>query len=270
MSRIKLLCFGFVYCVLFCNSLPAYADILITPTQVVFEGKERFAHVTLANTSNKSKSYEIDLQYLKMKEGTGSYHFSETAFAAFPLADSIVFAPRRVTLAPGANQRVRLSLRRSGDIPDGDYHAHMRFRAVPELLPEEELEGRLAAQVSINLSYTIPVILRVGSYRDVANIGQISFGQDEITNQPIIKVPVERGDSRYAVLGHLFLYFVDQKGNQTLVGEISNANIFPEIVNRTFNVPVRSEIGSGSLRVLLRHHDLGSGVVYAEKVFPLQ
>jgi len=176
-----------------------------------------------------------------------------------------------VTLAPGANQRVRLSLRRKADIPDGDYHAHLRFQSVPQLLPEEELEGRIGAEVSISVSYTIPVIFRSGEVIEQARIGQITFGTDDKTGASTVQVPVMRGDVPYAVLGHLFVYYQDSEGVETLVGEISNANVFPEIPSRVISVPLRGEIGQGgTLRVVLQHHDVRSGGVYAQKLFPIQ
>lgn len=248
-----------------------HAEILISPTRVVFEGSDRFAYVTLANISKRAKTYAISLQYLKMSEETGGYQGVEEAFSAFPLAEHIVFAPKRVTLPPGGNQRVRLSLRRKADIPDGDYHVHLRFQSVPELLPEEELEGRVGAQVSISVSYTIPVIFRSGDVIEEAKIGQITFGRDDKTGASTVNVPIERGSSAYAVLGHLFVYYQGEDGREELVGEISNANVFPEISSRVISVPLRGEIGTGgTLRVVLQHNDTKSEDIYAQKLFPIQ
>lgn len=252
-------------------SQKAYSDILISPTRVVFEGKDRFAFVTLANISNKTKSYAISLEYMKMSQETGNYQAVDGPFSAFPLAENLVFAPKRVTLAAGANQRVRLSLRRKADIPDGDYHAHLRFQAIPELLPEEEMDGSLRANVSISVSYTIPVIFRSGEIKDEAEIGQITFGRDEKTGKSTLNVPIIRGATPYGVLGHLYVYYQDADGSEALVGEISNANVFPEISSRVIGVPLRGNIApNGALRVVLKHYDANSGDVYAQKLFPIQ
>ena len=43
----------------------------------------------------------------------------------------IVYAPRRVTLAPRQPQSIRIAARAPQGLPDGEYRVHMLFRAIP-------------------------------------------------------------------------------------------------------------------------------------------
>lgn len=251
----------------------AYADILITPTRVVIEDRDRFAFVTLVNTTNETKSYEISWIHYRMKEGDGTYFPLDVAQSDFDLSKHLVFSPRRVTLGPRAKQRVRIALQRPENITPGDYYVHMKFRTLPE---EKRLEDegpddgqqKTEATVSINVSYTIPIIFRAGQPDYAAEIGQISMTRNE-AGAIEVSVPVTRtGD--YGVLGWMQLFNVMSDGSEELVGELSNANVFSEIRTRNFKVPLKTEVTGGSLRVLLMYNDLGSGISYAERVFPLQ
>lgn len=249
----------------------ARADILITPTRVVFEGRDRFAHVVLANTSDSAQMYEINLVHMKMSEGSGTYQLLDEGFEAFDLSKYLVFAPKRVTLAAQSKQKVRLSLRRPDNVPDGDFHVHLKFRSIPVPVLEKSLtEGQASAQVSISISYTIPVVFRSGDVQESAVIGQIDMFRDVGTGKLNVSVPVTRGhDSKYGVLGYLLVYH-SVNGKEELVGEISNAHLFPEIDLRRFIVPLRKDITGGELRVVLRHYDASRDIVYADRRFPLQ
>lgn len=248
----------------------SYANILITPTRIVFEERDRFAVITLVNNGRVAKSYEISWVNLEMVEGADGYNAKDYKDGEFDLSQHIVFSPRRVTLAPGAKQRVRLALRRPESIADGDYHVHLKFRALPDVVEDVPLleKERAEANVKINLSYTIPVVLRVGNPEYRASIGQIEMARDVNTGALKVKVPIKRL-GQYSVLGWLQIYHI-AGGQEELVGEISNANIFSEINDRVITVPLTREIAGGRLKAVLKYNDLSRDIVYAEKDFPLQ
>lgn len=246
------------------------ANILITPTRVVFEGRNRYADVTLVNNGKETMRYEMEWVYHKMQPDTGYYAVVEDLGDEFDLSKHVVFSPRRVELVPGAKQKIRLALRRPAEIPDGDYHVHLKFKSLPvdDGLEKDPVVG---AQVKINVSYTIPVILRAGEPDVSALIGRIELVRNQNTGLLDVKVPVKRPEnSPYAVLGYIWVYHVDGSGNEELVGELSNAHIFPEIDGRVFDVPLNKDISGGSLKFVLRYFDKKNEFIYDEKVFALE
>ncbi len=251
----------------------AKADILITPTRVVFEDRDRFAVVTLVNSGDKVMSYKMDWRFFKMKETGPAYTPVDGAITEFDLSKHIIFSPKRVTLAPGASQKVRLALRRPETIPDGDYHIHLGFASVREELSSEVTSStmpRAGATVRVNVGYTIPVILRAGKVEVSANIERISLSRNQNNGLLIVKVPVVRSGAAYSVLGHIFVYHIDGNGNEERVGEISNAHIFPEVNKRVFDIQLIKEITSGHLRVVMKHYDKDNDFIYTEKTFPIE
>lgn len=264
----KILFLGFVLLCVFCAQIPAYADILITPTRVVFNDKQRFAEVTLANVTNATKSYEIGWQLYKMEEKTGFYNPVEVT-PEYDLSKLVFFAPRRVTLPPGGKQKVKLRFSRPADMPDGDYHVHLKFKAFKPAITPSDPEDKVLAQVSINISFTIPIIVRIGEPKIEASIGQISLDRDQ-NGKVTMNVPVERDSSLpYAIIGHMRAYF-DSGSGEEFVGEVSNANVFPEVSRRDFSLILTKEVSAGKLRVEVRDYESNSSVVHAERVFDLQ
>ncbi len=272
-SRLGLMFAFFALCVLGSVS-DASANILITPTRIVFEDGQRFSIVTLVNNGKETKSYEIDWVYLEMIEGNGGYARDRVLPADMAdISELVVFSPRRVTLAPGSKQKIRLAFRRPAGIEEGDYHIHLRFKVLPEDHTRASVVKSLEPQkasvnVNINLSYTIPVLVRIGEGQPSVSIEQISMGRND-RGQLTVTVPVRRGGD-YSVLGYLRLYHVGADGGRELVGEISNANIFREISVRNFTLPLFKEVSGGMLEIELRDGGDRNGDIYANRIFPLQ
>ncbi len=252
----------------------AHANLMILPTNIVFEGRDRYADVTLINNGSDTKNYKLEWAYHKMLPGTGSYEHRESVGEdEFDLSKHIVMSPKRVRLAPKAKQKIRLALRRPAeDIAPGDYHVHLRFTAGDA---EEESSGTeevdvAAASVKFVVSYSIPVFLRVGESDVKAELGQISFERNAKTGMLDVFIPIERSpESPYSILGYVLIYHIDENGDEEFVGELSNANIFPEIDNRTFRAFITKDIEGGSLRIVL-HERTKDGAVYAQKIYSLE
>lgn len=254
---------------------PAHATITITPMFVVIEGRERYADVNLINTSDEKQTYDIKWRYFKMDDVTGQYQNLETSPTAFNIADNMVYTPKRVTLAPRETQKVRLALRLKGEMPaPGDYRAHMEFSQVrPELEnPQtEEALGEKSAKVGVKLSvaFSIPVIYRVGDDDAKATMGEITTAVNNESHQLEMSVPVTR-EGTTSLMGDLTAYHTPTGGTRTMVGQIKNANIFPEAKTRLFKFPLTVQtLGSGTVEVVLRDADLEKNVVFATRTIKI-
>jgi P pilus assembly chaperone PapD len=255
----------------------ACASLMILPTNIVFEGRERYADVTLINNGLDTKNYLLEWTYHKMLPETGAYELLENLEEGeFDLSKYVVLSPKRVRLEPNAKQKIRIALRRPNDIAPGDYHVHLRFTAVPD---EQEVESavdnsdgpKAEASVKFVVSYSIPVILRVGESDAKAKLGQLSLERNQNSGLLDVLVPVERlSENPYSILGYLLVYHIAEDGNEELVGELSNANIFPEIDSRTFRAFLTKEITGGSLRVVLNEREKDNANMYVERIYPLQ
>lgn len=248
---------------------PASANLSITPTLVTIEGRERYADVHLVNPTAEVATYEIKWRFFRMQEGTGNYQAQDHSVTDWDLTKHIVFTPRRVTIEPQSAQKVRLGLRLAGEPPaPGDYRAHLEFMRIPDPIASTtngtpQKEARTAVGVKVNVGFSIPIIYQVGESNASAKITNVVFAERK--DKLAIDVDVERSAGPYGVSGDLVLM-----QNGETIGQIKNANIFPEITKRTFQVPLnKGEIGSGSIEVIYRDQDLKKNVTFDRKSVPV-
>lgn len=239
--------------------------LTISPTLIVIEGRNRYADVALVNGEDTIENYVVGWKFYKMQEGTGRYQGSETSTTEFDLTKNIVFTPKRVQLGPKSVQKVRLGLRIKGELPPpGDYRAHLELREGDVARPEDTNQKGPSVGIKVNVGFTIPVVYRVGEPDVTAEIGDVVPRINPETKGIEVSVPVTLSESPYGVLGHLIVYYKGEK-----VGEIRNANIFPEARRRTFNVGLKAQqLSGGSLEVVLMDHK-DKEKVYAQKTIPV-
>jgi P pilus assembly chaperone PapD len=246
------------------TALPAQANLALTPTLVLIEGRQRYADLNIINVTNARQAYEISWKHLEMQEGTGSYKPSDKSVTDFDLTQNITFTPRRVVIPPKGAQRVRFNVRLQGEMPPaGDYRAHVSLmnRAVRSN-GDDVNPGEIRPSVTMNTGFSIPVIYRVGGGDGgSATIGEISTQINPKTNRIEAVVPITRNEGPYSVLAALNIYY-DGK----IVGQVGNANMFPEIKGRVFNVPLNvQQLSGGTLEVVLKHYDKNNKTVFARK-----
>ena len=166
-------------------STPAQAagDLLVAPTRIVLDGR-RGAEVILNNIGSEEATYRISLELRRMGDnGRLEDILPEDASDKEKTALEIIrFAPRRVTLPPNQPQSIRVGLQATENLPDGEYRAHMLFRAIPKT-PDATAEAEPGNGLKINLipvyGVTIPVIIRKGELRATAAIVNASIARDE-------------------------------------------------------------------------------------------
>lgn len=260
-------------------SVPAVANLLITPLQVVIEGRERSTEIVLVNPSENTNTYRLGWVQLKQVQGPGGYIKSteEERAAIQDLEDFAVFSPRQVTLAPNEKQVVRVGIRRPAELADGEYMSHLRFEIVPELSqrknnlpPPSENNTRFGVQM--HASYSIPVIYRSGEYDAKFNIGQPSFSINEKSKRIVVNLPITR-EGIHGTVGQINIYHIPSSGGeQKLIAQQGNANIFDEITRRDFNVlTTEKSLSPGSLKIQYYKAEgtMNNYKILDEKTFPV-
>lgn len=146
----------------------AGAELLIAPTRVVLERSERSAELVLVNKSDEEAAYRISIENRRMLKDGSLVDAEEPLPGELFAADHIRFAPRRLVMAPGGRQTVRISASTAGLAP-GEYRSHLRVMAAPTSAGRTLASAAGSADgdgISIELvairSLTIPVIVRVG------------------------------------------------------------------------------------------------------------
>jgi P pilus assembly chaperone PapD len=161
-------------------STPAAAgigDLLVAPTRIVLDGRKG-AEVVLNNIGDEPATYRVSVEFRRMTSSGGLEDVAEPSATDKVAADMIIYAPRRVTLAPHEPQAIRIAARAPQGLPDGEYRVHLLFRAIPPATPAsvsaaaEPTKG-LRFQLTPVYGVTIPVIVRLGNLQASAGIANV-------------------------------------------------------------------------------------------------
>src|SRR5437764_8008905 len=107
-------------------SAPAGAgigDLLVAPTRIVLDGRKG-AEIVLNNIGEEPAVYRVSIEFRRMDQDGGLNDVPQPTADDQKAADMIVYAPRRVTLAPHQPQAIRIAARPPKGPPDGEYRVH--------------------------------------------------------------------------------------------------------------------------------------------------
>jgi P pilus assembly chaperone PapD len=173
-------------------------DLLVAPTRIVLDGRKG-AEIVLNNIGDEPAVYRVSVEFRRMTADGGLEDVTEPTAADKTAADMIVYAPRRVTLAPHEPQAIRIAARAPQGLPDGEYRVHLLFRAIPPAAPVvqaamPEQEKGLRFQLTPVYGVTIPVIVRLGNLQATAAIANVHI--DKKDGNPVVALDLSRNGTR--------------------------------------------------------------------------
>ena len=221
----------------------AIGGLLVAPTRLVFEGRQRTGQLTLVNTGAQTATYRISLVRLRMTE-TGGFREVLQPDSAELFADTLVrFSPRRVELPPNVPQTVRLQLRLPADLPAGEYRSHLLFRTVPVSAPEDSVRSEPVTDLQLTLraiyGVSIPIIVRHGA---LAAGLSLSDPRVELVpgEEPTARLMVTLNRSgTCSVYGDLRAFLVRDGQRDLVVGVAKGLAVYTPNTRRTFVLPLR-------------------------------
>jgi len=158
----------------------AVGDLLVAPTRLVLDGRKG-AEVILNNIGDEPATYRISVEFRRMLPDGSLEEVKSPSSAEQAASNMIVYAPRRVTLAPNEPQSIRINARAPQGLADGEYRVHLLFRAIPPAIPVAQQATAEAKGVSFRLipvyGVTIPVIVRLGSLQVQAAINNVRVAE---------------------------------------------------------------------------------------------
>ena len=217
-------------------------DLLVAPTRIVLDGR-RGTEIILNNIGEEEATYRVSIEFRRMTKA-GDLEDVATPNAEELAAQSmILYAPRRVTLPPRQPQAIRISARAPAGMADGEYRAHLLFRAVPKprpiAKPGEEKKG-----VSISLTpiygVTIPVFVRLGNLSATAGIADVQLTKFE--GKPAIGFELSRAGDR-STLGEVRVL---KPGVADPIAILRGVAVYKEVAARRVTVPIADKY-TGSL-----------------------
>jgi hypothetical protein len=171
---------------------------LVAPTRLVLDGRKG-AEIILNNIGDETATYRISVEFRRMSPDGRLVDVTEPSAEEKLAQEMIVYAPRRVTLAPRQPQSVRIAARAPQGLPDGEYRVHLLFRAIPPATPvsapkEAAPSGGLRFALTPIYGVTIPVIVRFGNLQAKAGIANVHLATHE--GKPAVALDLSRSGER--------------------------------------------------------------------------
>ena len=229
-------------------SLPApvaagVGDLLVAPTRLVLDGRKG-AEVVLNNIGDEPATYRISVEFRRMTPDGRLVDVTEPSAEEKLAQEMIVYAPRRVTLAPRQPQSVRIAARAPQGLPDGEYRVHLLFRAVPPARPvvpasSDAGKGLRFALIPV-YGVTIPVIVRFGNLSAKAGIANVRLDQQD--GKPAVALDLSRSGDR-STFGEVRVL---KPGVRDPIAIQKAVAVYKEVTTRQVTIPV-DEAFKGSL-----------------------
>lgn len=224
----------------------AAGQLMVHPTRIIFEGRERTAQIDVINNGTEEGTYRISLVRRRMTE-TGEFVSVETPQPGEQFSDEMIrFSPRQVTLPPGGGQIVRLQLRKPSDLEPGEYRSHLYFQALPPTGPSRAHSGAQDVEIELTaiVSLSIPVIVRHGETSATVRFAHTRIGTEQADNEdlPAVEFELQREGNR-SVYGDLIVSFTPRGGRETVVGRANGVAVYVPNPVRRGRIPLRMPAG---------------------------
>jgi P pilus assembly chaperone PapD len=220
-------------------STPAQAgigDLLVAPTRIVLDGRKG-AEIILNNIGEEPATYRVSVVFRRMTEEGGLTDVELPSAEDQKAADMIVYAPRKVVLAPRQPQAIRIAARPPQGLPDGEYRVHLLFRAIPPATPVvqaaavEPAKG-LRFQLTPVYGVTIPVIVRLGNLQATAGIANVQL--ERKGSKSLVSLDLSRRGQR-STFGEVRVL---KSGVKSPIGLQKAVAVYTEIGRRHVEVPL--------------------------------
>lgn len=257
----------------------AWADLLVYPTRLVFDGNLRAAQVELMNNGKEPATYRIQLANKRMTE-TGGFVDVTSPAPGEQFADSMLrYSPRQVTLAPGASQTIRVALRKPAELPDGEYRSHLAFEPVPDgnsnnvaKADKPATPGGLGVQLRVLIGVSIPVIVRHGTTSANVSLSDLRLVPASAGKPATLAFVMQRTGNR-SVYGDLGVTFTPRGGTEQQVAKAGGVAVYTPNALRRGELALQPVPGvgltQGTLRLTYREPPEQGGKLLAEAVLAL-
>lgn len=203
-------------------SLEAVASLQVFPLRVDLNTREKTSSVTVRNRGDAPMTYQVSLVYYE-QDLSGQMRASEKPDTADrSLTPHVRFSPRRVTLAAGESQVVRLMVRPRSELGEGDYRAHIRFEPLGSMKPSTGQETSMQMQLEARVAVNIPILYRHGQPTGTIDLKDFVIRKDE-EHGHVFDVKMVREGPIFP-MGVFRLYHVDNK--EDMIGLVKGVSSY--------------------------------------------
>jgi P pilus assembly chaperone PapD len=255
---------------------PAWAELMLHPTRLVFDKNQRAAQIELINNGTTPATYRISLVNRRMSE-TGQFEVIETPASGEQFADAMLrYSPRQITLQPGTAQTVRVMLRKPAGLADGEYRSHLQFERLPDMEGNTSVENQAGNGKEIGIvlntlvGASVPVIVRHGATSATVHLSGLTLAHDG--KQPVLSLQFDR-EGNSSVYGDLAVSFTPRGGKPQQLAQVGGIAVYTPNTVRKAAVPLQAPgsaaLAHGSIEVSFRERPEAGGKLLAQATLDL-
>lgn len=206
----------------FLPCLNAYA-VKIIPPRLVIGSDVKVEHMFIKNTSNKREAFRFGWKHIAMDKEGNVLNLDkigrENGPSEYKAADDLIrFSPRRAILEPGQTQRITFMLRRSSNLPVGEYRSHFLVEREPltnasETAPTEE-DGNSLPSIDEPTTPSVEVDVLVSRAVPIYVLNGETSAKLKIVNASI----KTNNDKTNAKAKNIVHFKVQKEGNRSIIG----------------------------------------------------
>lgn len=260
------------------------ANLNISPKRVTFDKARRSATVYIYNQGGSPATFDVALvdrvmlpdgQILALQDAASHAELKSIVDQLKSAKDVLLVSPRRVTLAPGQGQTVRLRVATVPPDATGEVRSHLTVTTIPP--PSAGLSAEAAAsgapneisfQINSVFGISIPAIVRFSDpdVRAAIEKPHVEYAQLSLDGKAPKRTPVMVFD--LVRLGSSSLFGnveVRTRGAKDAIGFARGLGVYPEIPRREVRIPLTREPGSGEkLEITFTDDDTSPGKLLAK------
>lgn len=252
--------------------VPVHVNLNITPKRLTFVRGQRTATAHIFNRGDAPATFDISLVDRVMLENGEIRPAAEAAAdpAAARLASAremIVVSPRRVTLAPGRGQTIRIRVNAPAGGEAAEYRTHLTVTTLPPprvgLTAEDAAarrEGQLSFHVNSVFGVSIPLIVRPQAVTADGAIRNVRLAAGD---RPALTFELARTGT-----ASLFGNVEVRSRTRGRLGNALGLGVYTEIGHRVISVPLQRVPARGEeLEIAFTDDDVTPGRAVARTTF---
>jgi len=214
LSFIVVLSFCFLATNSFNNAYARGAGILVFPTKIVINERQRSFELTLKNNGTARGLYRLELvDFVKDKNGAMK-ELPKGEQSSNSAQKMIRISPRRSVIDNGSVQNIRLVVRKPKDLSDGEYRSHLKVT-----LAENNVDsyGRPPSKKNNGSAFGVLVKPRINVVLPILLLEGETFFEVKLDNPKLVF------EDQHAYLNLTLL----RSGNKTAVGNLKVMHVSP-------------------------------------------
>ncbi len=238
------------------HSSYAGAKLFVNPQHVIFLDKQRSHEVTLSNLGDRTGVFQLQwVDYEMTPEGTLLPWQTDT-YSPWSIQPFVRYSPRRVTLAPGESQIIKIAIKRNSKPEFDELFSHLIIRTI-----NDNLEKTLASPINSEMQYSVSIETRMGigipvSWYRGKHQSKAALSVANIQNNSV-QINIERLGANTS-RGYLHVLQANNQGETISLADPSHIVIYPNLDMRSILLPLTNPLQQGKPFTVYYTEGIGS------------